>query len=135
MRLYVNQPIGTVPRARQLRKAAPEPERRLLRGVREAFPALKWRHQAPVGPYFIDLLCISEALAIEVDGDTHAEAADYDATRTRFIEREGFHVLRFAVLAVILYALAKVGAMALLTAAIGILVARSLVLRRIRSSR
>lgn len=47
----------------------------------------------------------------------------------------GFHVLRFAVLAVILYALAKVGAMALLTAAIGILVARSLVLRRIRSSR
>jgi len=95
MRLYAKQPIGTVPRARQLRRDAPEPERRLLRGVREAFPALKWRHQAPVGPYFVDILCFSEALAIEVDGETHAGAERYDTARTRFIESEGYRVRRF----------------------------------------
>lgn len=95
MRLYAKQPIGTVPRARQLRRGAPEPERRLLRAVRETFPALKWRHQAPVGRYFVDILCFSEALAIEVDGETHMGAERYDASRTRFIESEGYRVQRF----------------------------------------
>lgn len=74
MRLHANQPIGTVPRARALRREAPAPERRLLRALREAFPTLKWRHQAPVGPFFADILCFSERLVIEVDGDTHANA-------------------------------------------------------------
>ena len=96
MRLYANQPIGTVPRARQLRRDAASPERRLLRALREALPELKWRHQTPVGPFFTDIMCFSESLVIEVDGDTHADTAEYDATRTRVIESEGFRVLRFA---------------------------------------
>ncbi len=96
MRLYANQPVGTVPRARQLRKAAPEPERRLLRALRESFAHLKWRHQAPIGPYYADILCIAAGLVIEVDGDTHATTTDQDATRTRSIERQGYQVIRFA---------------------------------------
>lgn len=95
MRLYANQPIGTVPLARQLRREAPEPERRLLRALREAFPTRKWRHQAPVGPFFADILCFSEALVIEVDGDTHAEAIERDAARTAVIAAEGLRVVRF----------------------------------------
>ncbi|MDO7844019.1 endonuclease domain-containing protein [Sphingomonas immobilis] len=95
MRLYQDQPSGTVPRARQLRRDAPEPERRLLRALREAFPHLKWRHQAPVGPFYADILCFSEKLVIEIDGDTHAGRERNDATRTRYIESEGFHVQRF----------------------------------------
>ncbi len=43
------------------------------------------------------------------------------------------HILRFAVLIAVLYGLAKLGALVLLTAAVGIFVARSLVLRRVRS--
>jgi very-short-patch-repair endonuclease len=96
MRLYANQSIGTVPRARQLRREAPEPERRLLRALRQAFPTRKWRHQAPVGPFFADILCFSEALVIEVDGDTHADAAQRDAARTAVIAADGFRVIRFA---------------------------------------
>ena len=96
MRLYANKPIGTVPRARQLRRDAPEPERRLLRALREALPDLKWRHQTPVGPFHADILCFSEALVIEVDGDTHADSVEADAARTKMIESEGFQVLRFA---------------------------------------
>ena len=92
MRLYADQPVGTVPRARHLRRNAPGPERTL----RDAFPHLKWRHQAPVGRYYADILCFSEQLVIEVDGDTHAYAADHDAARTRLIESQGYRVLRVA---------------------------------------
>jgi very-short-patch-repair endonuclease len=95
MRLYANQPIGTVPRARQLRRDAPEPERRLLRALRESFSHLKWRHQSPLGPYYADILCIAAGLVIEIDGDTHAATTDQDATRTRSITRQGYQVLRF----------------------------------------
>jgi very-short-patch-repair endonuclease len=95
VRLYANKPIGTVPRARQLRRDAGSPERRLLRALREALPELKWRHQAPVGPFFADIMCFSESLVIEVDGDTHADTAEDDASRTKVIESEGLHILRF----------------------------------------
>jgi very-short-patch-repair endonuclease len=96
MRLYAHQPIGTVPRARQLRREASPVERRLLRALREAFPTHKWRHQAPVGPFYADILCFSEALVIEVDGDMHADTAEYDAARSAAIARAGFRVVRFS---------------------------------------
>lgn len=96
MRLYEGRPSGTVDRARQLRRDAPEPERRLLRALRTAFPILKWRHQAPIGPFYADILCFSERLVIEVDGDTHADAGPRDDGRSTFIGREGFRVVRYA---------------------------------------
>lgn len=94
MRLYENQPTGTVPRARQLRREASEPERRLLRALRQTYPHLKWRHQTPLGPFFADMLCFSEKLVIEVDGDTHAVAEGYDASREDFMAREGYRTIR-----------------------------------------
>ena len=94
MRLYQDQPSGTVSRARQLRRQASEPERRLLRALREAFPHLKWRRQVPLGPFYADILCFTERLVIEVDGDTHAGRETQDAARTIFIQSEGYRVLR-----------------------------------------
>ncbi|WP_428968923.1 endonuclease domain-containing protein [Sphingomonas sp. Xoc002] len=94
MRLYENQPTGTVPRARQLRREASEPERRLLRALRQTYPHLKWRHQAPLGPFFADMLCFAEKLVIEVDGDTHAAAEGYDASREDFMAHEGYRTVR-----------------------------------------
>ena len=96
MRSYDNQPGGTVTRAKDLRRNAPEPERRLLRALREAFPSLKWRRQVPIGPYFADILCFSEKLVIEVDGDTHASSEAGDAARTRLLNQQGYRVIRFA---------------------------------------
>ena len=95
MRSYVDQAPGTVDELRRLRKEAPEPERRLLRALKEAFPHLKWRHQSPLGPYRPDILCFSEKLVIEIDGDTHVASEKRDASRTRFIERQGYWVIRF----------------------------------------
>ncbi|WP_332838032.1 endonuclease domain-containing protein [Sphingomonas sp. MA1305] len=96
VRSYDNHRSGTVQRARQLRRAASAPERWVLRALREAFPHLKWRHQAPVGPFYADILCFSERLIIEVDGDDHALKPERDAQRTRFLESEGYDVIRFA---------------------------------------
>lgn len=94
MRLYEDQLGGTVAHARQLRRDAPGPERRLLQDLREAFPHLKWRHQVPVGPYFADVLCLSERLAAEVDGDTHAHSEAHDERRSHFLQNKGHRLIR-----------------------------------------
>ena len=49
-----------------------------------------------MGPFYADILCFSEALVIEVDVDTHADAAVYDLARTQFLRRKGYRVIRFA---------------------------------------
>jgi very-short-patch-repair endonuclease len=72
-----------------------KPERVLWRALREALPEGHWRKQVPLGPYFADFASHSAKLVIEVDGGQHASAADCDAERTRFLEAEGFQVLRF----------------------------------------
>ena len=95
MRTYDHQPSGTVDRARQLRRDATDVERRLLRALREKLGTHKWRHQMPVGPYFTDIACFASRLVVELDGGQHAEAGDYDAARTRFIEAQGYRVIRF----------------------------------------
>jgi very-short-patch-repair endonuclease len=95
MRLYQDQPSGTVSQLRKLRRNATEAEQALRRGLGEAFPDRKWRFQAPIGPYRVDFLCFSEKLVVEVDGGQHASAAEYDQARTRFVEREGYRLLRF----------------------------------------
>ncbi len=94
MQLYERQASGTVDRARSLRRDATDAERRLWRGLREAMPDAKWRRQVPVGQYFADFLNFEGKLVVEVDGGQHADAAEYDARRTRFIEAQGFRVVR-----------------------------------------
>ena len=95
MRNYRTLPSGSVDRARDLRRNATEAEKRLLRALREAFPRAKFRYQVPYGPYFVDFLSFGAKLIVEVDGGQHSEAATYDAVRTRFLEGEGYRVLRF----------------------------------------
>jgi very-short-patch-repair endonuclease len=82
-------------KARHLRRNMTDAERKLWRALREALPVHHWRKQVPLGPYFVDFCSHSAKLAIEVDGGQHAQAVDYDAARTRFLEQEGYRVLRF----------------------------------------
>ena len=95
MRSYRNQPSGTVTRARTLRRDATDAEKRMWHALRDTFPALKWRRQVPIGPYFADFFSFTAKLVIEVDGGQHAEAASYDARRTEFLQAQGLTVLRF----------------------------------------
>src|SRR5690348_1912843 len=95
MKLYDEAKTGAVLRARQLRRDSTDAEKRLWRSLRSKLPQHKWRRQMPVGPYFADFACFAEKLIVELDGGQHASAGAYDEARTRFIQAQGFRVLRF----------------------------------------
>jgi very-short-patch-repair endonuclease len=89
-------PPTTVARSRALRCSAGEPERRLWRALREILPEAKFRRQVPLGPYHADFCAHGAKLIVEVDGDDHAARPERDAARTRFLQDEGYAVIRFA---------------------------------------
>jgi very-short-patch-repair endonuclease len=95
VKTYNEARTGSVQRARRLRRASTDAEKHLWRVLRSKLPEYKWRRQMPVGPYFADFACFAERLIVELDGGQHAEAADYDRSRTRFIEAQGYRVIRF----------------------------------------
>ncbi|MGB9080167.1 MAG: endonuclease domain-containing protein, partial [Desulfuromonadaceae bacterium] len=60
------------------------------------FADYKFLRQKPVGDYIVDFYCAGLQLVIEIDGDSHAETAEYDAERTRFLGSLGLRVIRFS---------------------------------------
>ena len=82
--------------ARQLRKNLTDAERHLWAQLRNRqLDGFKFRRQAPIGPYIVDFICLSEKLIIEADGGQHAQQADEDAKRTHWLEERGYRVMRF----------------------------------------
>ncbi|WP_153304630.1 endonuclease domain-containing protein [Trichlorobacter lovleyi] len=55
----------------------------------------KFTRQKPIGGYIVDFYCSDLQLVIEIDGDSHAEAVEYDAERTRKLEAYGLTVVRY----------------------------------------
>lgn len=49
----------------------------------------------PIGPYIADFAARSKKLIVEVDGGQHDERAAYDEARTRYLEAQGWRVIRF----------------------------------------
>lgn len=82
--------------ARALRKNPTDAEKRLWQALRALKPrGTHFRRQVPIGAYIADFCCHSLKLIVEVDGGQHAEAAEKDAVRTRWLEGRGYTVLRF----------------------------------------
>lgn len=48
------------------------------------------------GDYIVDFYCAGLQLVIEIDGDSHAESAESDAERTKFLGALGLRVIRFS---------------------------------------
>ena len=83
-------------RAKQLRQQPTNAEIRLWSRLRrKQLDGLRFRRQAPLGPYFVDFFCPDAKLIIEVDGGQHATQQDYDTHRTNWLEERGYRVLRF----------------------------------------
>ena len=81
---------------RRLRRESPLAEQRLwLRLRNRQLMGYRFRRQYGIGPYVLDFYCPELKLAIEVDGDSHFEAGEYDRERQRYIESLGIRVLRF----------------------------------------
>ena len=87
----------SVPTARRLRRHSTNAESRLWAELRNRqLGDFKFVRQEPVGDYFADFLCREARLIVEVDGATHStdEELHKDVTRTAFLERVGFKVIR-----------------------------------------
>jgi very-short-patch-repair endonuclease len=84
-------------RAQQLRREMTPAEKKLWQYLRdEQLVGAHFRKQAPVGRFILDFLCTKGKLVVEVDGDSHAYLAEYDAERTCWLnEQKNYRVIRF----------------------------------------
>lgn len=85
-------------RARRLRVEATDPEAILWGELRNRrLNGHKFVRQFPVGPFIADFACRPARLVVELDGAQHGtpDALRHDATRSRFLNANGFGVLRF----------------------------------------
>jgi very-short-patch-repair endonuclease len=84
-----------VPRARVLRRDATEAEKKLWQHLRQPpFKEHHFRRQATIGPCFADFASHQLRLVIELDGGQHSLSTS-DEARTRYLEANGYRVLRF----------------------------------------
>ena len=82
--------------ARTLRRQQTRAEQLLWSRLRNRqLDGCKFRRQQVIGPYIVDFLSVQPKLIIEVDGGQHAERALQDAQRTEYLQRFGYHVLRY----------------------------------------
>ena len=89
-------PSGAVARARTLRRDMTDAERHVWRILRSgALANFHFRRQAPVGPFIADFACHKAKLIIEVDGGQHDPESEQEVARTRFLNGEGYRVIRF----------------------------------------
>ncbi|MBB3859047.1 very-short-patch-repair endonuclease [Novosphingobium hassiacum] len=73
-----------------------EPETRMWLQLRaERFESVKFRRQKVIGRYVADFAANEPKLVVEIDGDTHDVDDPDDAIRTRFLEAEGYRVVRY----------------------------------------
>lgn len=83
-------------RARELRKNLTPAEKKLwayLRGNK--LHGIKFRRQHALGNYIVDFCSVKQKLIIELDGSQHLDQGEYDLERTRFLNEQGYRVLRF----------------------------------------
>jgi very-short-patch-repair endonuclease len=82
--------------ARELRSNLTDAERCLWQKLkRRQVTGVKFRRQQPIGHFIVDFVCFEHRVIVEVDGGQHAEQLHYDKQRTRWLEAQGYRVLRF----------------------------------------
>ena len=89
----------TLPYARQNRKDPAVEERRLWERLRDRkLDGAQFSRQGRLGPYIVDFVCLDAKLIVEIDGPLHElpERREKDLERQRWLENEGYRVLRFA---------------------------------------
>jgi len=55
----------------------------------------KFRRQQVIERFIVDFVCYEKRLIIELDGGQHFQAEEYDNYRTKYLESQGFRVMRF----------------------------------------
>jgi very-short-patch-repair endonuclease len=84
-----------IDRARSLRQQETPPENLLWLALRNGqIGGLKFRRQHPIGPYVADFFCHSIKLVVELDGMSHSDKKSQDAEKSKYLESQGYQVLR-----------------------------------------
>ena len=84
--------------ARRLRTNATGAETSLWRHLkRMETSGTHFRRQVPIGRYIADFACMASRLVVELDGSQHGDEVNKakDEERTRWLESEGYRVIRF----------------------------------------
>jgi len=79
----------------QLRKKSTPAERKLWSRIRDDQLGVSFRRQHAVGKYVPDFCSPKARLIIEMDGSQHLEQEEYDSERTKYLESQGYKVIRF----------------------------------------
>ncbi|WP_439569015.1 endonuclease domain-containing protein [Sphingopyxis sp.] len=83
-------------RSRELRLNATDAERKLWAQLSARKVAgVRFNRQFPVGPFICDFVSRTAKLIVEVDGGQHAVDVAKDASRTAFLQSQGYRVIRF----------------------------------------
>lgn len=82
--------------ARDHRHPLTSAEAKIWSKVRNRGLRFKIRRQHPIWRFIVDFYCAEAKLAIEIDGDSHAESdqEEYDKARTKWLEERGYEVSR-----------------------------------------
>ncbi len=82
-------------RAIELRKELTPAERKLWSRIRNDQLGVNFRRQHAISNFIPDFACIEKKLIIELDGSQHLEQEEYDKERTKYLETQGYKVIRF----------------------------------------
>ena len=82
--------------AKALRNNFTDTERLLWRHLRaKQMEGYKFRRQEPISSYIVDFVCQEKKIVIEVDGGQHSVERERDFERDKWLEGQGYKVLRF----------------------------------------
>lgn len=83
-------------RARILRRQMPITANRMWYFLRNRrLCGYKFVRELAIGKYIVDFVCREKKLILEIDGEQHVFAKNYDVQRTIELEKYGYKVLRF----------------------------------------
>src|SRR5271155_1739812 len=87
---------GAHNRARTLRQNMTEAEMAIWGLMRSRqIEGYRFRRQVPLGRYIVDFACHAARLIIEIDGGQHDQSSTDETERNRFLEGQGYRILRF----------------------------------------
>jgi len=80
-----------------MRSSPTEAERKLWWHLRYRLPLVgsHFRRQVRLGRYITDFASHKQKIVIELDGGQHGQQEERDLARTKFLQSEGYRVLRF----------------------------------------
>ncbi|MBI4733026.1 MAG: endonuclease domain-containing protein [Chloroflexi bacterium] len=83
-------------RAKELHRNLTPAEARLWSRLRaHRMKDVHFRNQHAIGNYVVDFCAPRKKLIIELDGSQHLEQEEYDEERTKYLELQGYTVIRF----------------------------------------